>query len=217
MTKLARYWLAIVFVLASFAVAIYFHPRLPARVPVHWSSHGTVDGWMPRGPGAFTLPIVSTVLLALMILLEPATVREEGHRSLGAVYPFLVATTSAFLLYATLIVLLAGIGMPLDVPAALTVGIGILFMVMGNSAPKLTRNSFVGIRSPWTLANEEVWWRTHRLAGWLLVLSGGVTVILGFLGYGGLVALTAVLVACAVCYLYSYIVWRRVRAGPQAS
>lgn len=36
--------------------------------------------------------------------------------------------------------------------------------VIGNLLGKITRNFFAGIRMPWTLANEEVWYRTHRLA-----------------------------------------------------
>ena len=36
----------------------------------------------------------------------------------------------------------------------------------------------IGIRTPWTLADERVWDRTHRLARWPAMLSGLAIVLL---------------------------------------
>jgi uncharacterized membrane protein len=38
-------------------------------------------------------------------------------------------------------------------------------ILMGNPMGKVRRNFFIGIRTPWTLASERVWYATHRLAG----------------------------------------------------
>jgi uncharacterized membrane protein len=43
---------------------------------------------------------------------------------------------------------------------------------IGNSMGKVRRNFFIGIRTPWTLASEAVWYATHRLAARLMVASG---------------------------------------------
>jgi uncharacterized membrane protein len=43
---------------------------------------------------------------------------------------------------------------------------------MGNVMGKVRRNFFIGIRTPWTLASERVWYATHRLAGKTIVASG---------------------------------------------
>ena len=39
----------------------------------------------------------------------------------------------------------------------------------------------MGIKLPWTLASEENWNRTHRIAGFLWVLGGAVTILLTLL------------------------------------
>lgn len=53
-----------------------------------------------------------------------------------------------------------------------TLGGGLLLIVTGNYLPKARRNHFVGIRTPWTLADERVWDKTHRFAGPVLMLGG---------------------------------------------
>ena len=37
---------------------------------------------------------------------------------------------------------------------------------------QVRRNFYVGVRTPWTIADEGVWNRTHRLAAWLYTASG---------------------------------------------
>ncbi|HMC92889.1 MAG TPA: SdpI family protein, partial [Allosphingosinicella sp.] len=40
--------------------------------------------------------------------------------------------------------------------------IGAMFVLIGNQLGKSRSMYLVGIRTPWTLASEEVWIRTHR-------------------------------------------------------
>jgi uncharacterized membrane protein len=57
----------------------------------------------------------------------------------------------------------------------LAAGLAVLMIVLGNFFGRIQPNWFIGIRTPWTLDNPEVWRRTHRVAAWLLVLAGVVT------------------------------------------
>jgi uncharacterized membrane protein len=75
---------------------------------------------------------------------------------------------------------------------------------------KLTRNFFIGIRTPWTIASEEVWLRTHRLGGWLFVLAGLVVFVSAFLGAGWIPAFAAITAAALISVVYSYVIYRRV-------
>ena len=63
--------------------------------------------------------------------------------------------------------------------ARVSVALGALFVVLGNYMPKMRRNFFVGIRTPWTLADEDVWFRTHRLGGVLFVIGGVLLMVFG--------------------------------------
>ena len=59
--------------------------------------------------------------------------------------------------------------------------VGLLFIVVGNYLPKTKQSYTMGIKLPWTLASEENWNRTHRIAGFLWVLGGVVTILLTLL------------------------------------
>ena len=139
------------------------------------------------------------------------------HRilSFGRVYDFLHTATLAFLLFVTVLALRAASGEHVPVLQATCVGIGLLLIVTGNFLGKVRRNFFVGIRTPWTLANEEVWLRTHRLGGKTFVLGG--VLMLASVGVGasvGLCSLVAV-VAALVPAVYSYVVYRRLEHRSQ--
>lgn len=56
--------------------------------------------------------------------------------------------------------------------AWMLVGIGILFVIIGNYMPKTKMNATLGIKLPWTYSSEENWNATHRLAGKLWVIGG---------------------------------------------
>ena len=53
-----------------------------------------------------------------------------------------------------------------------------MFTIIGNYLPKARQNYTIGIKIPWTLANEENWNRTHRLAGYLWMACGILMIIM---------------------------------------
>jgi uncharacterized membrane protein len=126
--------------------------------------------------------------------------------------PYRVMTTAitGFLAFTTLLVSLAAIGAIADVTNWLLGAMGLLLTVLGNLFGKLTRNRFVGIRTPWTLANDEVWLRTHRLGGKLFVATG-IAVFLGALVGHPFVPLVLFGVpAAAIPMAYSYLLAQRI-------
>ena len=50
--------------------------------------------------------------------------------------------------------------------------IGLLFAFLGNYFKTIKPNYFIGIRTPWTLENEEVWKKTHLMGGKLWFIGG---------------------------------------------
>jgi uncharacterized membrane protein len=83
-----------------------------------------------------------------------------------------------------------------------------LFVVMGNVIGKVQRNFWMGIRTPWTLASEAVWNRTHRVAAWLWVAAGLIGVFLVLVGVPYWVALVILLVATLYPALYSLVLYK---------
>jgi uncharacterized membrane protein len=92
---------------------------------------------------------------------------------------------------------------------------GVLFLIIGNFLGKLTKNYFAGIRTPWTLENDEVWHRTHRLGGKLFVLGGLFTIVSAFMGMGLPVLIATVAATTIVTTAYSYVIYRKLTRSPQ--
>ena len=59
--------------------------------------------------------------------------------------------------------------------------VGALFAFLGNYMQTVRPNYFIGIRTPWALENEEIWDKTHKLAGRLFFISGIAFIVFSFM------------------------------------
>ena len=64
----------------------------------------------------------------------------------------------------------------------ITIIFGILMIYISNFYGKLSQNRRFGIKVPWTLKDETVWNKTHRLGGYLGVVGGVILVFSGVFG-----------------------------------
>lgn len=209
--KLSRHTLTnLCLILAAFAVAAGMYNSLPESVPTHWNARGIVDGYTQKPWGVFVFPL-TMMGIYLMFLILPA-VSPRGFR-IGRfirVYRILCTVTLVFLLMTTVFTLLMarGISVPLD--RVINAGLGVLLIVIGNFLGKVTKNFFVGIRTPWTLASDEVWLRTHRFAGLIFVIVGFLVLIAGALGYGGSWEVWIIVAAALISVIYSAVIYKRI-------
>ncbi len=201
-------------VLLSFAVAAALYHRLPASIPIHWNARGEANGFAPKSWGAFLMPGVMAGSYLLLRFVPRMSPRGFAVERFQRVFEIFQTTILAFLLLMTVLMLLAGIGVKVPMDRAIYAGVGLLFVVLGNFMGKVTRNFFVGIRTPWTLASDEVWLRTHRLGGKLFVLAGLGLCASGLLGGGLVPLLAAIAIAGVVPVIYSYLLYRRLEGAP---
>ena len=89
--------------------------------------------------------------------------------------------------------------------------VGIMLIIIGNYMPKFKQSYFCGIKTPWALADEENWYKTHRFGGKLWVLGGALMVIIPFLpeSIGMILIFTDILILVVIPYLYSYLIYRK--------
>lgn len=83
---------------------------------------------------------------------------------------------------------------------------GIIFFLIGNYLPKCRQNYTVGIKLPWTLADENNWTCTHRFSGRLYAGAGILCILNAFLRLSWVlptvVAVILILPAAYSLYLY---------------
>ncbi|HEY3516205.1 MAG TPA: SdpI family protein [Gammaproteobacteria bacterium] len=197
------------------ALAWYLYPTFPERVPTHWNLAGEIDGYM-RKPLAvlamIALPLagyaVGLLFNKVLPRISPAGFEMDRFEN---VTDIITLSLTLMLAGVAAVVLLAASGRDVPVITVVTLLTGGLLVVIGNYLGKVRRNFFVGIRTPWTLASDEVWARTHRVGGWLFVLAG--IAIIASAGRSRLVLplvlLSSVGTAALIAVAYSYLVYRQ--------
>lgn len=187
------------------------------RLPIHWG----IDGEPDRFSGKWTallLPPGLTAGVALLFYFLPALEpRRQGfERSQGL---YLWGWVALLLMGSVIELALVSLALHWPVPAnrLIVAGLGAMLILIGNQLGKSRSMYLIGLRTPWTLASEDVWIRTHRLAGKLMV-GGGIVMIAAAalpLPSGPLAAvmLGVIAVAAGAPIVYSFLLWRRERAA----
>lgn len=197
-------------ILASLIVGALVYGHLPEKVPTHWNIHGEVDGYSGRLFGAFGFPLMTLGLYFFMILLPRIDPKKRNYVKFKRAYNVIIVGLVIFLLFMYAIILLAAFEYPIDIGKMVRLGIGILFIAMGNYMTQVRHNYFVGIRTPWTLADETVWKKTHRLGGILFVIAG-ILILLSIVlsdKIGYILTISSVLGVAIIAGVYSYFVYR---------
>ncbi|HLI06529.1 MAG TPA: SdpI family protein [Ktedonobacteraceae bacterium] len=193
-------------------VSLMTYPFMPERVPSHWNIYGQVDGYLSKQVNAILVPAMSIGIYLLLWLLMRYSPRlgQQSRRATAGVMNLIVVGILLFMLIMQLAVDAIALGAPLSIPFVVSLCLSLLFMFLGNYMGKLRRNFWAGFRTPWTLASETVWERTHRLGGWLMVLGGLVGVVLSFipaLRLWGVIGIVALIII--VPTIYSFVLYQR--------
>lgn len=196
--------------------------RLPAIVPTHWDMHGNVNGTMPKFPGAFLPSLIAIVLWVSLPLLRQIDPRRASYEKFDATFFLVINVVSLMMALLQGLILSIALGARVDMVRAMLFGTGLMFVVLGNYLPRIRSNWWMGIRTPWTLDNEEVWRRTHRFGGRMFVAGGIVTMLSVILPKeaASTIAVIAMIIAGLVPVVYSYVIWRneptRTQRNPHA-
>jgi uncharacterized membrane protein len=163
--------------LAVIAFTLIHYKQLPDQLPMHFDVHDNVDGY---GKKLNVIGFLSCLGLFLPIALGTVRridPRKSNYERFLNAFGMIRLVLAVFLDFILVAVVLYGLGHKINVTHYVTVGVGLIFMITGNYLPQVKDNFFVGIRTPWTLNNPEVWRRTHRLGGRLWVATGFLLVL----------------------------------------
>jgi len=201
-------------VMAGFAVWGHFNlPDVP--VAVHFGPDGQPNGYQPRDMAMILMPAITLVTLIGCLWILPRLLPKSASLERSqTVYGIIMLAVTALLAVCFAGIVMTAAGKAPDILKIVLAGTGLLFVVIGNYMPKMRRNWLMGIRTPWTLADERVWDKTHRFAGPLFMLGGAVTLggaLFAPADWRVPILLIAVLSVCFVSYAYSYFTAKRLR------
>lgn len=206
-------------VAAMLAAAMFVGTGLPAeiRLPIHWDLAGQPDGFASKWV-ALLMPSAIVGGTALLFYFLPALEpREQGLERSQGVYLWAWAATLLLGPVIEFVVVAAALGWSVPANQLIVGALALMLIAIGNQLGKSRSMYMIGVRTPWTLASEEVWIRTHRLAGKLMVLAGAVMLAAALLPLpSGLLATVvgvAIAAAAGIPIVYSFLLWRREKAA----
>lgn len=188
--------------------------QLPAdaQVPIHWGADGQVNGYAGKTIGLLLLPLITVAVGATFWAIPIIEPRRANIEKSGKAYAAIWIAVVALMAVIQAVIVAAAMGSAFDTTSVVFVGLGVLFIVIGNYLPKVRPNYLMGIRTPWTLTSDLSWDRTHRVGGRLFVLEGIVFILLGAIRPTPEVVFTVlvvgIVVMLVVLFAYSYRVWK---------
>ena len=206
-----RQWLALSIIIASFAISLYFYQWMPERMASHWNMAGDVDGYMPKVWALFLLPAISLAIFALFLVIPKLDPMRNNIEKFRAYFDNFILILFIFLFYIYLLTILWNVGARFNMGQMLVPAFGLLIYYAGILLQNAKRNWFIGIRTPWTLSNEQVWEKTHMLGGKLFRIAAVISFAgILFPDYALLFVLVPLIGFSVFLLVYSYVKYRTI-------
>ncbi|NTU73201.1 SdpI family protein [Candidatus Roizmanbacteria bacterium] len=197
-------------VAGMFAGSAYFYPQLPTQLPTHWNIAGNIDGYMDKMYGAWLFPFLTLAMFFSFKVIPFLDPKKDKYKLFQHEWIIIQTAFIAFFAYMHFVVLHASLFPRTNSVPLIFIGLGSLFILIGNYLSKIRQNYFIGIRVPWTLSNEENWNKTHRFASWCFVTAGIVVLLESyFQWYSPIVVLSSLGIASLAPMAYSFILYRK--------
>ena len=161
-------------------VSIYYYPSLPDKVPIHFDVKSNINGWAEKNIFfliQFGIMLGSYFLITFIPFMDPFRKKIESKYGLLLLFRDIIIGFFGFIFGISILAAFEGSSRQ----DLLGVGLGLLLFLIGNYLPKLPRNWFFGIKTPWTLSSDVIWRKTHIVGGWLFAVSGAAIVVLSLL------------------------------------
>lgn len=189
-------------------IGICLWDKLPENMITHIGADGNADGEMTKIMAVFMLPLICLAIHCLCLFLTSIDKgqKNQNRKALGIIFWILPATS----LFSNGTMYAIALKKELNLEFFFAIALGIMFIYMGNYLPKVKQNHTLGIKMYWTLANEENWNKTHRLAGKVWVIGGLVILVSALLPVKMMITLFlfVLIVLMAVPTIYSYCLYR---------
>lgn len=218
-------WIMAILTLVTTAIMLFVFPD---TIPVHFDINGIADRWGSK----YEMLVLPIIMLLSVAMFEGITkfYRKKADESDNEKQKAEISSNVKVLNITTWIILLVFFVMNIfflyasysqvypekylpefDVMRAVTITMGITFVVMGNYMTKTRRNSTIGFRFPWTLYNDTTWNKSNRFASYVMMIAGVIIIISAIFVKGivsTIIMLASLLISIPIMMIYAYIVYR---------
>ncbi|VWL84996.1 SdpI family protein [Oceanivirga miroungae] len=146
--------------------SIPIYQSIPSLIPTHWDFNGNIDGYTSKKAFVFIAPIASfllNIIVSTFMYLDPRNI--DNKAKLKDIY-IVIIPVLLNILY--LVSLLVSFNYDVNISMIVKIILGLLFIILGNYT--------LGIKTPWTLNDDEIWNKTNKLGGKILFIIGFILI-----------------------------------------
>jgi uncharacterized membrane protein len=197
-------------IVLSFAIGIYVYPQMPNMMASHWNTEGQVDGYMSKFWGLFLIPFAIVGLSLLFIVIPKIDPLKSNIEKFRTYYDRFIILLISYLFLIHIFVIVRSFGYRFNILYFMMPALGFLFYYGGILTENAKMNWFIGIRTPWTLSNEDVWNKTHKIGGKLFKIAGLIAFSGAFFNkYAIFFVLVPILSVVVFTVIYSYFEYQK--------
>jgi uncharacterized membrane protein len=172
-------WIApAVFSFTGLVVSLFVYAQLPENMAIHFGPGGNPDNFVSRPVGAFAMPVLIWVMSLLTVISARFRLDETRRRRAESMQQPFLAILGAFLLGVHLFTISYNLGYEINPVKFASVAVGILFLLLGNLAPRMAQ---AGTMRTWPKLRGQAEKEYGRLQGRLMMGTGFVLIILALL------------------------------------
>jgi uncharacterized membrane protein len=179
-----KFILLILSIINAVASGVYLAMSPLDIVPSHYNINGEVDAYSSK----WFLMLMPCVLILLSVVYFVRCINSQKTKSEdydeNKEFKILVGIFAFLLLlfwYLNIVCVNGTMNISGSLGSLLCISMGALFIYLSNMFGKVKQNKLFGIRISSTLNSKYVWKKTHRLGGYMGVVSGFIMVILGLI------------------------------------
>ncbi|MDQ3048850.1 MAG: SdpI family protein [Bacteroidota bacterium] len=211
METLKKDWLSLIILVIPFLFIGFLWDRFPEQIATHFNLEGEADDYSGKVLGLFMIPLVN---IGLYLLFKALPLLDPSGKTFALYYNkfrIIQLIIHCFMVLIFSLICFHSLGYSGDLQLPMLYSILLIFLLLGNYMGNIRKNYFIGIRTPWTLANVHVWTLTHRLAAKVWVGASLLTMaIIPFIPTPHLAFVVYLGVIILIPVVYSFIIFKKV-------
>ena len=184
-------WIAATIPVVVTGVVLQFMPDV---IPMHHDLAGNTDRWGSKTE-SFVLPIIILFITLfwhlLIYVFEKKSIKAKNEKEqmeakssakvlsfVGLVQAIMFGIMHYFILYSSWVQASTGsLKSTIDIAKVSCILCGIMFIVLGNFMTKAKPNAVVGLRTVWSMYNDNTWRKSNRFGAICIIVTGLLTII----------------------------------------
>ncbi|SVB55894.1 uncharacterized protein METZ01_LOCUS208748 [marine metagenome] len=204
-------WFGLIIISCVSLFALWVFPSIQTPVPIHSSEMAQVDLWASPFEAIILPPIMILVFYLIMLANRPNRYLTAHEQYIDRVSWLFLNMGLAVICVMYIALLGRSLGWVSEVRRAVILAFGLATIILSYYLPKVRSHEWLGIRTPWTLANSVIWKKTHHLAQWSFLVGGLMICVASWLQkpYRRDLSMLGFVMAVGIPTIYSYFIWRR--------